>query len=75
LTISKWSRSSRRSVPIILSQIALLPAALRGNRLVTPGALLAWHCRLITASGPTRTFLAARGKVLGGVINGYHRAA
>jgi putative transposase len=26
----------------------LLPAALRGSRLVTPGTLLAWHRRLIT---------------------------
>jgi putative transposase len=26
----------------------LLPAALRGSRLVTPGTLLAWHHRLIT---------------------------
>jgi len=26
----------------------LLPAALRAGRLVTPGTLLAWHCRLIT---------------------------
>ena len=33
----------------ILAAVArLLPAALRGHRLVTPGTLLAWHCRLIT---------------------------
>jgi hypothetical protein len=33
----------------ILAALArLLPAALRGSRLVTPGALLAWHRRLIT---------------------------
>jgi putative transposase len=33
----------------ILAALArLLPAALRGSRLVTPGTLLAWHCRLIT---------------------------
>ena len=33
----------------ILAALArLLPAALRGNRLVTPGTLLAWHRRLIT---------------------------
>jgi hypothetical protein len=32
----------------------LLPAALRGGRLVTPGTLLAWHRRLIASSGPTR---------------------
>jgi hypothetical protein len=28
----------------------LLPAALRGSRLVTPGSLLAWHRRLIARS-------------------------
>ena len=33
----------------ILAALArLLPAALRGSRLVTPGTLLAWHRRLIT---------------------------
>ena len=32
----------------VLSALArLLPAALRGSRLVTPGILLAWHRRLI----------------------------
>ena len=33
----------------VLAALArLLPAALRGGRLVTPGTLLAWHRRLIT---------------------------
>jgi putative transposase len=33
----------------ILAALArLLPAALRGSRLVTPGTLLVWHRRLIT---------------------------
>jgi putative transposase len=33
----------------VLAALArLLPTALRGSRLVTPGALLAWHRRLIT---------------------------
>ena len=33
----------------VLAALArLLPAALRGTRLVAPGALLAWHRRLIT---------------------------
>ena len=33
----------------VLAALArLLPAALRGSRLVTPGTLLAWHRRLIT---------------------------
>ena len=33
---------------IMAAQARLLPAALRGSRLVTPGTLLAWHRRLIT---------------------------
>jgi hypothetical protein len=33
---------------ILVALARLLPAALRGSRLVTPGALLAWHRRLIT---------------------------
>jgi hypothetical protein len=43
----------------VLAALArLLPAALRGSRLVTPGTLLAWHRRLITRkwtwAGPVR---------------------
>jgi hypothetical protein len=40
----------RRTGPTaILAALArLLPAALRGSRLVTPGTLLTWHHRLIT---------------------------
>ena len=33
---------------ILAALAGLLPAALRGSRLVTPGTLLAWHRRLIT---------------------------
>ena len=34
---------------VVLAALArLLPAALRGGRLVTPGTLLAWHRRLLT---------------------------
>jgi putative transposase len=33
---------------ILAALSRLLPAALRGSRLVTPGTLLAWHRRLIT---------------------------
>ena len=33
----------------VLAALArLLPLALRGSRMVTPGTLLAWHRRLIT---------------------------
>ena len=40
----------------VLAALArLLPAALRGIRLVTPGTLLAWYCRLITEVGLSGT--------------------
>jgi len=56
----------------IMAAVArLLPAALRGSRLVTPGTLLAWHRRLITRKrtypsrpGRPRTSQEVRGMVL-----------
>jgi hypothetical protein len=33
---------------ILAALSRLLPAALRGSRLVTPGTLVAWHRRLVT---------------------------
>jgi putative transposase len=33
---------------ILAALTRLLPAALRGSRLVTPGTLLAWHRQLVT---------------------------
>ena len=45
----------------ILAALArLLPAALRGSRLVTPGTLLAWHRRLITSKWTYPAGRAAR---------------
>src|SRR5215831_10315876 len=45
----------------------LLPAALRGSRLVTPGTLLAWHGRLITGKRacPNRPGRPAAGQEAG----------
>jgi hypothetical protein len=44
---------------ILAALIRFLPGRLRAHRLVTPGTVLWWHHRLITASspasGPTRT--------------------
>jgi putative transposase len=48
---------------VIAALARLLPAALRGSRLVTPATLLAWHRRLIApAGGRTQTGLAGRGR-------------
>jgi putative transposase len=35
--------------------IRLLPTALRGHRLITPGSALRWHRHLVTKKGPIRT--------------------
>jgi hypothetical protein len=40
---------------VLATLIRLLPARLRAHRLVTPGTVLRWHRRLVTASGPTPT--------------------
>jgi putative transposase len=45
---------------ILAALIRLLPGQLRIHRLVTPGTVLRWHRRLITASGPTRTVRVGR---------------
>jgi len=43
-----WPRPVWADRAILAALARLLPAALRGTRLVTPGTLLAWHRRLIT---------------------------
>jgi putative transposase len=43
-----WPRPDWADRAILAALGRLLPAALRGSRLVTPGTLLAWHRRLIT---------------------------
>jgi putative transposase len=43
-----WPVLLGSSRAILAAPARLLPAALRGSRLVTPGTLLAWHRRLIT---------------------------
>ena len=45
---------------ILAALIRLLPARLRIHRLVTPGTVLRWHRRLVTASGPIPTGRADR---------------
>src|SRR5690242_10700842 len=49
----------------VLAALArLLPAALRGSRLVTPGTLPPWRRRLLTRNGLTRTGQEIRELVL-----------
>jgi putative transposase len=45
---------------VLATPARLLPAAVRGGRLVTPGTLLAWHRRLLARNGLTRVGRAAR---------------
>ena len=39
---------------VLAALIRLMPARLRMYRLITPGTVLRWHRRLVTASGPCR---------------------
>jgi putative transposase len=44
----------------VLAALIRLPRGkLRMHRLITPGTVLRWHRRLVTANGPTRTGQAA----------------
>jgi len=43
-----WPRPDWADRAVLAALARLLPAALRGSRLVTPGTLLAWHRRLTT---------------------------
>ena len=52
----------------------MLPAALRGSRLVTPGTLLAWHRHAERWVRTVRAECTYR-MLIGGVINEYHWAA
>jgi hypothetical protein len=44
---------------VLAALIGLLPRLLRGHRLVTPAAVLAWHRRLVGTGGPTRRWAGA----------------
>jgi putative transposase len=43
-----WPEPDWADRAVLAAMARLLPAAVRGSRLVTPGTLLAWHRRLVT---------------------------